>query len=103
MCVYVLSFAFDDWCFVGKFSLTCIYQHRIKDFFLLGLYSYGKFVKLLARQKDCLIFFTGWALYGHLIPWNSQELHQGNTNTKCNGVFKIIQHHGTEIIDYKCN
>ena len=57
MCVYVLSFAFDDRCFVGKFSLMCIYQYRIKDFFLLGLYSYSKFVKLLAMQKDCFIFF----------------------------------------------
>ena len=66
--MYVLSFAFDDQCFVGKFSLICIYQYRIKDFFLLGLYSYSKFVKLFARQKDCLIFFIGWALYGHLVP-----------------------------------
>ena len=68
MCVYVFSFAFDDQCFFGKFSPICIYQYRIKYFFLLGVYSYTKFVKLLARKKDCLIFFIGWALYGHLIP-----------------------------------
>ena len=36
MCVYVLSFAFDDQCFFGKFSLICIYQYGIKDFFSAG-------------------------------------------------------------------
>ena len=51
-----------------NFHLYVFISTELKIFSLLGLYSYSKFVKLLAMQKDCLIFFIGWALYGHLIP-----------------------------------
>ena len=40
-----------------NFHLYVFISTELNIFSLLGLYSYGKFVKLLAMQKDCLIFF----------------------------------------------
>ena len=40
-----------------NFHLYVFISTELEIFSLLGLYSYSKFVKLLAMQKDCLIFF----------------------------------------------
>ena len=40
-----------------NFHLYVFISMELKIFSLLGLYSYSKFVKLLAMQKDRLIFF----------------------------------------------
>ena len=40
-----------------NFHLYVFISTELKIFSLLGLYFYSKFVKLLAMQKDCLIFF----------------------------------------------
>ena len=40
-----------------NFHLYVFISTELKIFSLLGLYSYSKFVKFLAMQKDRLIFF----------------------------------------------
>ena len=40
-----------------NFHLYVFISTELKIFSLLGLYSHSKFVKLLAMQKDRLIFF----------------------------------------------
>ena len=56
MCMFSLLLLMIDVSLVN-FHLYVFISTELKIFSLLGLYSYSKFVKFLAMQKDRLIFF----------------------------------------------